>query len=137
MGITSLVESSAVGAASATAAALLKRRLTRQVMEETLRKSLGISCMFMWVILAALAFGSVFDGLGAVDVRIVENANNLGFVQEHLPAFGHAFFLAPTSGRRVLCLRTSGTGGPQAARERRGSIFRTATPGPVTWFPSP
>jgi tripartite ATP-independent transporter DctM subunit len=66
MGVTSLVESSAVGAASATIAALLKRRLTRQVMEDTLRKSLGISCMFMWVILAALAFGAVFDGLGAV-----------------------------------------------------------------------
>jgi TRAP-type mannitol/chloroaromatic compound transport system permease large subunit len=66
MGVTSLVESSAVGAASATIAALLKGRLTRQVMEDTLRKSLGISCMFMWVILAALAFGAVFDGLGAV-----------------------------------------------------------------------
>jgi TRAP-type mannitol/chloroaromatic compound transport system permease large subunit len=25
-----------------------------------------VSCMFMWVILAALAFGAVFDGLGAV-----------------------------------------------------------------------
>ena len=35
-------------------------------MEDTLRKSLGVSCMFMWVILAALAFGAVFDGLGAV-----------------------------------------------------------------------
>jgi tripartite ATP-independent transporter DctM subunit len=66
MGITSLVESSAVGAASATLAALVKGRLTRKVMEETLRKSLGVSCMFMWVILAALAFGAVFDGLGAV-----------------------------------------------------------------------
>ena len=66
MGVTSLVESSAVGAATATLAALVKGRLTRQVMEETLRKSLGISCMFMWVILAALSFGAVFDGLGAV-----------------------------------------------------------------------
>jgi TRAP-type mannitol/chloroaromatic compound transport system permease large subunit len=35
-------------------------------MEETLRKTLGISCMFMWIILAALCFGAVFDGLGAV-----------------------------------------------------------------------
>ena len=67
MGITSLVESSAVGAAAATLAALLKRRLTAQVMEETLRKTLGISCMFMWIILAALCFGAVFDGLGAVN----------------------------------------------------------------------
>ena len=66
MGYTSLVESSAVGAAAATLAALAKRRLTRRVMEETLRKTLGISCMFMWIILAALCFGAVFDGLGAV-----------------------------------------------------------------------
>ena len=66
MGITSLVESSAVGAAAATLAALFKRRLTREVMENTLRKTLGVSCMFMWIILAALAFGAVFDGLGAV-----------------------------------------------------------------------
>lgn len=66
MGITSLVESSAVGAVAATLAALFKGRLNKQVMEETLRKSLGVSCMFMWIILAALAFGAVFDGVGAV-----------------------------------------------------------------------
>jgi TRAP-type mannitol/chloroaromatic compound transport system permease large subunit len=35
-------------------------------MHEVLRKSLSVSCMFMWIILAALAFGAVFDGLGAV-----------------------------------------------------------------------
>lgn len=66
MGVTSLVESSAVGATAATVAAILKRRLTRHVLEETVRKTLGISCMFLWIILAALAFGAVFDGLGAV-----------------------------------------------------------------------
>ena len=66
MGITSLVESSAVGATAATIAALAKRRLNKKVMEESIRKTLGITCMFMWIILAALCFGSVFDGLGAV-----------------------------------------------------------------------
>ncbi|MCB9948377.1 MAG: TRAP transporter large permease subunit [Rhodospirillaceae bacterium] len=66
MGVTSLVESSAVGAATATLAALMKGRLTRQVLEETVRKTLSVSCMFMWIILAALCFGAVFDGLGAV-----------------------------------------------------------------------
>jgi tripartite ATP-independent transporter DctM subunit len=71
MGITSLVESSAVGASAATVAALAKRRLNKKVMEETLRKTLGISCMFMWIILAALCFGSVFDGLGAA--RAIES----------------------------------------------------------------
>jgi tripartite ATP-independent transporter DctM subunit len=66
MGVTSMVESSAIGALAATLVALGKGRLTRKVMHETLRKSLGVSCMFMWIILAALAFGAVFDGLGAV-----------------------------------------------------------------------
>ncbi len=66
MGVTSLVESSAVGAGCATLAALFKRRLTSKVMHDTLRKSLGVSCMFMWIILSALCFGAVFDGLGAV-----------------------------------------------------------------------
>ncbi|MEX2649969.1 MAG: TRAP transporter large permease subunit [Alphaproteobacteria bacterium] len=71
MGVTSLVESSAVGAAAATLAALIKRRLNRHVMEETIRKTLAVSCMFMWIILAALCFGAVFDGLGAV--RAIES----------------------------------------------------------------
>ncbi len=66
MGYTSLVESSAVGAVSAMLAALLKRRLTLQVMEDTMRKSLAVTCMFMWIILAALCFSAVFNGLGAV-----------------------------------------------------------------------
>jgi tripartite ATP-independent transporter DctM subunit len=66
LGYTSLVESSAVGAVSALLAALVKGRLNRQVMEDTLRKTLVITCMFMWIILAALCFGAVFDGLGAV-----------------------------------------------------------------------
>ncbi|MBK1667134.1 C4-dicarboxylate ABC transporter [Rhodovibrio sodomensis] len=65
MGVTSLVESSAVGATAATLAAIFNRRLTFQVLHETLRKTLTITCMFMWIIMAALCFGAVFDGLGA------------------------------------------------------------------------
>ena len=67
LGVTSMVESSAVGAFTATLVAWYKGRITRKVMEDTLRKSLAVSAMFMWIILAALAFGAVFDGLGAVN----------------------------------------------------------------------
>ena len=66
MGIASLVECSAVGALGATLAALLKGKLQWNVIENTLKKTLGVSCMFMWIILAALSFGAVFDGIGAV-----------------------------------------------------------------------
>jgi tripartite ATP-independent transporter DctM subunit len=65
-GWTSLVESSAIGAIAAMIAAALKRRLTWAVFETTIRNTLAISCMFLWIIVAALAFGAVFDGLGAV-----------------------------------------------------------------------
>jgi len=67
MGYTRLVESSVVGAVAAFAASVLKGRMTWAVFEECTRRTLAISCMFMWIILAALAFGAVFDGLRAVD----------------------------------------------------------------------
>jgi len=70
-GWTSLVESSAIGAMTAFVAAVLKGRMTRSVFEVSVRQTLAISCMFMWIILAALGFGAVFDGLGAV--RAIDN----------------------------------------------------------------
>ena len=70
-GWTSLVESSAIGAMSAFLAAVIKGRMTREVFETSVRETLAISCMFMWIILAALGFGAVFDGLGAV--KAIEN----------------------------------------------------------------
>ncbi len=65
-GYTSLVESSAIGALVAFFAAVLKGRMTREVFENSVRNTLAISCMFMLIVLAALGFGAVFDGLGAV-----------------------------------------------------------------------
>jgi len=65
-GVTSLVECSATGAAVTTVAAILKGRMNKRVLVETVRNTMSVSCMFMWVIMAALAFSAVFDGLGAV-----------------------------------------------------------------------
>ncbi len=64
-GVTNLTESSAVGAVAATLAAILRGRMTWTLMENTMRQTLAISSMFLWIILAALCFGAVFDGLGA------------------------------------------------------------------------
>ena len=78
MGIASLVECSAVGAFLATLAAIYKKRFNKQVLENTLKKTLGVSCMFMWIILAALCFGAVFDGLGAgkaIETLFIEKWN--------------------------------------------------------------
>ncbi|MDQ8205163.1 TRAP transporter large permease subunit [Pelagicoccus sp. SDUM812003] len=66
LGFTSLVESSAVGALAAMIAAMIKRRMSFKVLHATLRQTLNVSAMFMWIILAALCYASVFDGLGAV-----------------------------------------------------------------------
>jgi tripartite ATP-independent transporter DctM subunit len=65
-GVTSLVESSAVGALLAAIAAAIERKLSWRVVEDTLRKTLAITCMFLWIILAALCFSAVYDGLGAI-----------------------------------------------------------------------
>ncbi|HMM64454.1 MAG TPA: TRAP transporter large permease subunit [Mesorhizobium sp.] len=65
-GTTSLVESSAVGAVLSMLAAWYSGNFTRKVFEDSTRNTLAISCMFMWIILAALCFSSVYDGLGAV-----------------------------------------------------------------------
>jgi tripartite ATP-independent transporter DctM subunit len=65
-GVTSLVESAVVGAALAVLAALVTGRLNRAVWENSTRNTLAISCMFLWIILGALCFSSVYDGLGAV-----------------------------------------------------------------------
>jgi tripartite ATP-independent transporter DctM subunit len=78
LGIASLVECSAVGALLATLASIYKKRFTRKVLDATLRKTLGVSCMFMWIILAALCFGAVFDGLGAaraIETLFIERWN--------------------------------------------------------------
>ncbi|WP_281971849.1 TRAP transporter large permease [Ruegeria faecimaris] len=65
-GWTSLVESSAIGALAALVVSVAKRRMTWAIFETCTKHTLAISCMFMWIILAALGFGAVFDGLGAV-----------------------------------------------------------------------
>jgi tripartite ATP-independent transporter DctM subunit len=117
-GWTSLVESSAIGAMAAFLAAVLKGRMTREVFENSVRNTLGISCMFMWIILAALAFGAVFDGLGAV--KAIENlfTEKLGLepwmililMQLSLHPDGHVSRRHRHAGDRGAALRAAGGG---------------------------
>ncbi len=64
-GWTSLTEASVIGALTAVVAAVIKGRFTREVFEHATRNTLAITVMFMLIIMAALSFGAVFDGLGA------------------------------------------------------------------------
>ncbi len=77
-GYTRLVESSVIGAVTAVLAAAWKGRMSWRVFETSTRQTLAISCMFLWIILAALAFGAVFDGLRAVDAIEGLFLDNLG-----------------------------------------------------------
>lgn len=71
MGYTNLLESSAVGATAATVAAAWKRRLNFKLLVEAAHETMSVTAMFMWIVLGALAFSAVFDGIGAV--RAIEN----------------------------------------------------------------
>ena len=83
-GYTRLVESSVIGALAALLASILKRRMTWKVFESCARQTLAISCMFLWIILAALAFGAVFDGLRAVDFVRELFIDELGLNRWHI-----------------------------------------------------
>lgn len=78
-GWTSLVEASVVGAGATTIAAAVRRRFNRRVFEICTVQTLAVSSMFLWILLAALAFGAVFDGLGAVKALEDLFLENLGF----------------------------------------------------------
>ena len=92
-GYVRLVESSVIGALAATLAAILKGRMTWAVFETSARQTLAISCMFMWIILAALAFGAVFDGLRAVDALKGLFLEDLGLNRWHILILMQATFL--------------------------------------------
>ncbi|MGB3315860.1 MAG: TRAP transporter large permease subunit [Albidovulum sp.] len=83
-GYVRLVESSVIGALAATLAAIVKGRMSWTVFETSARQTLAISCMFMWIILAALAFGAVFDGLRAVDALKGLFLEDLGLNRWHV-----------------------------------------------------
>ena len=66
IGITNLTESSAVGALAATLAAWWRGQpRTGRCWSRSSARPSRISAMFLWIILAALCFSAVFDGLGA------------------------------------------------------------------------
>ncbi|MCP8893857.1 TRAP transporter large permease subunit [Shinella daejeonensis] len=70
-GTTSLVETSMVGALLALLAAWATGRLSFKVLDDTTRNTLAVSAMFLWIILGALCFSAVYDGLGAI--KAIEN----------------------------------------------------------------
>jgi len=65
LGITSPTEASAVGAAGALICAALHRRLSWSILNEAVIRTARVTGIILWVVVGALAFSTVYDGLGA------------------------------------------------------------------------
>jgi tripartite ATP-independent transporter DctM subunit len=65
MGVTTLIECSAIGAVGALVAAAIYRRLNWRVIRGAMRETMQATTLIMWIFAAALVFSAVFDGLGA------------------------------------------------------------------------
>ena len=68
LGITSPTEASAVGAAGALICAAIHRRLSWAVLNEAVIRTARVTAIIMWVVVGALAFSTVYDGLGAASM---------------------------------------------------------------------
>ena len=67
-GIATPTEAAGLGAFACLVAAALHRRLSWPVLREALDGSLRVTCMALWIVIAALCFRSVYAASGAVDV---------------------------------------------------------------------
>jgi len=65
MGVTTIIECSAIGAVGAMACAAINRRLNWKILREVMDETMQIASMMLWIFAAALLFSAVFDGLGA------------------------------------------------------------------------
>lgn len=68
MGVTTLMECAAVAALGAIVLAAIHRRLNWRLIREVADETLKISTMFLWIVVAALLFSAVYDGLGAKEM---------------------------------------------------------------------
>jgi tripartite ATP-independent transporter DctM subunit len=68
MGVTTLMECAAVAAVGAIVLAAIHRRLSWRLIQESADETLKVSTMFLWIVVAALLFSAVYDGLGAKEM---------------------------------------------------------------------
>jgi tripartite ATP-independent transporter DctM subunit len=68
MGVTTVMESAAVGAVCSIGAAAIHRKLNWRLISESMDEGLRLSCLFLWILIAAFLFSAVYDGLGGVKV---------------------------------------------------------------------
>ena len=71
MGVTTIIECGAIGAAGSMVCAAVYRRFNWKMLKDVMDETMMISSMFIWIFVAAILFSAVFDGLGAI--HMVEN----------------------------------------------------------------
>lgn len=67
MGVTTVTESSAIGAIGALVAAALYRKLSWKVFIDVVDHTWRLTSIIMWIFVAAILFGAVYHGLGAAE----------------------------------------------------------------------
>lgn len=68
MGVTTIIECSAIGAAGALVCAAIHRRLSWKLIREAADETWRLMTLMLWIFVSALLFGAVYNGLGAVHV---------------------------------------------------------------------
>jgi len=67
-GLATPVEASAIGAALSAIAAAIKRKLTWEVLKDSMLTTLKLTTIAMWIFMAALTFGKIYSALGAKEL---------------------------------------------------------------------
>ena len=68
LGLTTPVESSAIGALGSIIAVGIKRQLNLKVVKDALLESTKLTSIMMWIFMGAITFGQIYDALGAKEI---------------------------------------------------------------------
>jgi tripartite ATP-independent transporter DctM subunit len=67
-GAATPTEAAAVGAVGSILITLIKRRLTKEVLREALRRTLTLTAMVLWILIGASGFNTIYNFMGAFDL---------------------------------------------------------------------
>jgi tripartite ATP-independent transporter DctM subunit len=67
-GAATPTEAAAVGAVGSILITLVKRRLTKEVLREALRRTLTLVAMVLWILIGASSFNTIYNYMGAFDL---------------------------------------------------------------------
>lgn len=67
LGVTTIVESSAIGAIGALIVMILNKKFNKKLLNQILDETTKVTAMIMWIFLSAILFGAIFNGLNAID----------------------------------------------------------------------